>query len=82
MSTDLLSHAYVFVLGFAVDYIWVRVVKNVTNAKPVVAATQSVVLALPGLLGFLEIVNNKHLIPAYLAGLWLGMYVSVRRKYE
>lgn len=73
----MISYLYVFTLGFCVDVLWVRLIQNVHKSKPVTAAFQSVLLATPGLFGFVEVSRDLALAPAYLAGLWLGMYVAI-----
>lgn len=62
----------VFCYGFIIDVMYVIWIKAVASGSAVLAGFAAVGLAMPGLYGYLEIVNNRKLVKFYLLGLFLG----------
>jgi len=62
----------VFFFGFMIDLFYVVWIKSVATGSALLAGVAAVVLAAPGLLGYLEIVQNKKMMYPYLLGLFCG----------
>ena len=69
--------AKVFFFGFMIDITYVVWMKAVSTGNPFLAGGASVLVSLPSLLGYLEIMENKRLIPHYLFGLFCGTVAGI-----
>jgi len=67
----------VFAYGFSLDVLYVLWIRGINSGKAVRAGVMSVCLAVPGLLGYMSILENKALMAPYLLGLFLGTVVSI-----
>ena len=62
----------VFSFGFMIDIMYVLWIWSVGTGNVMLAGIAAVLLALPSLLGYLEIVDNRKMMIPYLSGLFLG----------
>ena len=69
--------AKVFFYGFIIDFMYVLWFASVADDKVFLAGAAAVLLALPGLLGILSILENKKLAIPYLLGLACGTMISM-----
>lgn len=67
----------VFFFGFILDFMYVMWLKAVNADNIFLAGLASVLVALPGLLGYLEITLNRKMMFPYLLGLFFGTVASV-----
>lgn len=72
--------AKVFAFGFTIDLAYVLWVRAVANGKSLLAGCASVLIATPALFGYVEVYENRIMAIPYLAGLFCGTVVAVKRK--
>jgi hypothetical protein len=71
------SNLKVFFYGFVIDFMYVLWFSSVAKSQVLLAGAASILLALPGILGFFSIVENKKLTISYLIGLACGTMASM-----
>lgn len=62
----------VFCFGFIIDLMYVVWILAVASGSPFLAGFAAVGLAIPSLLGYMEILSDKKMMYPYLFGLFLG----------
>jgi len=67
----------VFFFGFLIDIMYVGWLKAVEADSLLLAGVASVGITLPGLLGILEIVDNKRMMIPYFMGLFFGTICGI-----
>ena len=72
-----LTAAKVFFYGFIIDFMYVLWFGSVADGNTLLAGAAAIMLALPGLLGILSILDDKRLAVPYLIGLSCGTMASM-----
>lgn len=67
----------VFFYGFIIDFMYVLWFSAVADEKTLLAGGAAILLALPGILGILSILDDKRLTIPYLLGLACGTMASM-----
>ena len=70
------KYVKVFILGAIIDVMYVVWIQAVATGGEILAGFAAVGLALPSLLGYLEIVENKKMMIPYLLGLFTGTVLA------
>lgn len=72
-----LTATKVFFYGFIIDFMYVLWFASVAEDKTLLAGGAAILLALPGILGILSILEDKRLAVPYLLGLSCGTMASM-----
>jgi hypothetical protein len=70
-------YARQFLCGFVIDFFYVAWIKSVQNDEILLSGITSLGIALPSIIGYTAIFDNRKMIFPYLLGLFIGTMLSV-----
>jgi len=77
---ELDRYILVFLLGFAIDLIYVWYIQALLEKTKIKAGALSVMLAAPAMFGFFEVYEDKWLAIPYFLGLFCGTVLALELK--